>query len=167
MALIAKPRALGLDFTTGTGIWDSVAATYTEEADHFEIINIAGFARAEIQANTADYVVDKMAAGAWQFPIELNVRPAAGAAGATFRKAWNAAVSAAVAIPYRLKEDVNAAAADASIWIYGAFLPTKMLSLGAAFGGIVETGTVTFSPAGSEPYIKITYTAGDVYYGKT
>lgn len=161
MSLITKPRGFAMDFSTAA--WDTGSPTFTEYASHFEVVSIAGMGRAEINANTADYVVDKMAAGAWQFPLELNIRPNTGA----FRKSWNAAVSAATAVAWRLKEDVSAAAGDDAIWIYGAFLPTRMVGLGAAFGGIVESGTVTFQPAGSEPYIKITYSAGDVYYGKT
>lgn len=163
MALISKPRSVGLDFATGTGIWDSVAATYTEYSAHFEMFGLAGLTRAEIQANTVDYIVEKMAAGAWQLGVEMNVRPNTGA----FRKLWNAAVSASLAIPYRIKENANTAASDDEIWIYGAFIPTKGVGLGTAFGGIVETGAITFQPAGSEPYVKFTYTAGDVYYGKT
>lgn len=161
---ISGARTFGFHIDTAVALPHTGSPTFdatTVWHDGVEIVTFNDFGREEVDAHTGLYIVRKMAAGAWTFPVNINFRPLSGAK----RDTWNAAVKAGVAVSYRWIEDRNNSASATNVQVVGAFLPTKMMLGASEFGGIVNL-QVTCNPAGEEPYVVVTGGSA-ISYGDT
>lgn len=151
---ISGARAFGFWIDTAVALPHTGSPTFdatTVWHDGVETVTFEGFNRREVEARTGLYMVNKMAAGEYMFPVTIQFRPLSGAK----RDTWNAAVKAGVAVSYKFIEDRNNAAAATNIQIVGAFLPSQLILSAGTFGGIVDL-SITCQPAGEEPYVIIT-----------
>lgn len=148
------PNAAGLWFDFAEPDWTAATIT-TAWHNSAENFSPSGFGRAELEANTIDYIVERMAAGAWQLAVSCKLRPATIA----MLTAWDAAVIAGAAISYRWIMQRGIAISATNIAFQGSVLPTKMLLGQSNFAGLTETD-MTLQPSGVTPYVGVEYSTG-------